>query len=97
MSNQIYYEIKRGSVVSDCMEETYQFITENSQYFHGVLKPIRDEFADQGTITYISYERNWSFATSVEKSELGRISSGKGAISEGSKCCYDELIETIEG
>ena len=96
MSNQIHFTIQRGSIVSDCMAETYEFISQNSDYFHGALKPIRNELSEGGTFTFISYEKNWSFGTVVEKSELGKISMGKGAIVEGSNCSFDEILESLE-
>lgn len=95
MSNQINYEIVQGAVVSDCLPETHQFIEQNSQYFHTTLKPIRDALADEGDVVFISYEKSWSFASAVKKAELGRISSGKGAISEGGVCSYDELLSSL--
>ena len=96
MSDQLNYVIKQGEVESDCLPETLQFIAENSQYFHTALKDMRDELADMGEILYVSYEKNWSFAAVVERSELGRISSGKGAIVEGGKCSYDEILESLK-
>ncbi len=95
MSNQIKYEITQGAVVSDCLPETHQFIEENSQYFHTILKPIRTALEDEGQIIFISYEKSWSFASAVEKAELGRISSGKGIIVEGGVCSYDELLSSL--
>lgn len=96
MADHLNYTIKQGEVEADCLPETLQFISENSQYFHTALKEMRDELSDLGEIVYISYEKNWSFAAVVEKSELGRISSGRGAITEGGKCSYDEILTSLE-
>ena len=96
MSEYLKYDIKQGEVDADCLPETLQFITENSQYFHTALKDIRDELSDLGEITYISYEKSWSFAAVIERSELGRISTGRGVIVEGGKCSYDTILKALE-
>ncbi|MGJ8676544.1 MAG: hypothetical protein ACSHX0_03410 [Akkermansiaceae bacterium] len=95
MSNQTYFQIQRGSVVSDCMPETYDFISQNLEYFHRALKPIRDILSDDGPITFISHETQWSFAVCIEKAELGKVALGKGVIAEGNTSMYDELLEKI--
>jgi len=96
MSDHLEYNITQGEVDADCLPETIQFIAENSQYFHTALKDMRDELSDLGDITYISYEKSWSFAAVVEKAELGRISTGRGVIAEGGKCSYDSILETLK-
>jgi len=95
MSNRIHFEIQRGAVVSDCMEETYDFITKNLHYLHDSLIPIRDEVLGSSEFTFVCYEENWSFAASVDKVELGKISAGSGVIQEGNQCAYDQLLETL--
>ena len=94
-NNRIYFQIQRGAVVSDCMEETYQFISQNLHYLHDALIPLRDEILESSTFSFICYEENWSFAANIEKVELGRVSSGTGIIQEGNQCSYDELLESI--
>ena len=96
MADYLKYDIKQGEVNADCLPETLQFISENSQYFHTALKEMRDELSDLGEITYISYEKNWSFASVIERSELGRISLGKGVIVEGGKCSYDTILDVLK-
>jgi len=96
MSSNIHFQIQRGSVVSDCMEETYQFISQNLSYLHDTLIPLRDELLESSEFTFICYEENWSFASKVERVELGRVSSGHGLIQEGSQCAYDELLESLD-
>ena len=96
MHNQLNYVINQGEVESDCLPDTLQFITENSQYLHTQLKDIRDELSELDDIVYVSYEKNWSFVAKVEKSELGRIAKGEGSIVEGGKCSYDEIVNSLE-
>ena len=95
MSNHIHYEIQRGSVVSDCMEETYQFISQNLNYLHDALIPIRDEILDSNTFSFVCYEENWSFAAKIDRVELGKIAAGSGVIQEGNHCSYDEITEIV--
>lgn len=95
MSNRIFFQVQRGSVVSDCMEETYQFISNNLRYLHESLIPIRDEILENSEFTFISYEDNWTFAASIDKVELRRVAQGSGVIQEGSQCSYDEIIEDL--
>ena len=96
MSNKIHFEVQRGTIVSDCMEETYQFISNNLKYLHDSLKPIRDEVLDDSNFTFIGYEENWSFATTINKVELGKVSSGHGVILEGNQCSYSDLLHSME-
>ncbi|MGJ8673320.1 hypothetical protein [Rubritalea sp.] len=77
------------------MPETYEFISQNLDYFYSALQPLKNALAEDGPITFISHESQWSFAVSVEKSELGRVASGSGVISEGGACPYDDLSEAI--
>ena len=95
MPNQTYFEVQRGSVVSDCMPETYDFISQNLEYFHKGIKPALDALAGAGEVTFISLEEKWSFSCHVEKSELGKVASGKGTISEGRACIYDEILASL--
>jgi len=95
MSSQTHFEIKQGAVIGDCMKETYDFIEQNLEYFYKSLRPIREALTDEGDITFVSYEDQWSFACHVEKSELGRVATGKGIISESSTCLYDEILSSL--
>lgn len=95
MANQTYFKIQRGAIVSDCMEETYDFISQNLQYFYQALKPVEDAISDGGPMTFISHENQWTFAVCVEKSELGKVATGKGIISEGNSCPYDQLLNDL--
>ena len=95
MSSQTYFQVQRGSVVSDCMPETYNFINQNLEYFHKALRPAIEALSDQGEITFISLESQWSFGCHIEKAELGRVASGKGVVSEGTVCTYDEILERL--
>lgn len=95
MSNQTFFQIQRGSVVSDCMQETYDFIVQNLDYFHSALQPAREALANEGPILFISHETQWSFACRIDKSELGKVASGVGIISEAHACPYDELLKGL--
>ncbi len=96
MSNLIHFEIQRGKIVSDCMEQTYQFISKNLSYLHEQLVPVRDELLESSNFTFICYEENWTFAARVDKAELGCVSSGSGIIKDGNNCSYDEVLEKLE-
>lgn len=95
MSNRTHFEVQRGAVVSDCMENTFDFISQNLEYFYDALRPAREALNDGGEITFISLEDQWSFACHVEKSELGRVASGKGVIAESSACLFDEILDDL--
>jgi len=95
MSNKIHFEIQRGSVVSDCMEDTYDFISENLKYLHNALVPVRDEILEANNFSFVCYEDNWTFAVKIERVELGKVASGSGVIQDGNRCYYDELLETL--
>ena len=95
MSNSTHFEVQRGALVSDCMENTYDFINENLRYLHEALTPVRDELFDSSNFMFVCYEQQWTFALNVKKVELGSVSSCSGVIQEGGKCSYDELIASI--
>lgn len=95
MSNQTFFQIQRGSVVSDCMQETYDFIVRNVDYFHSALQPAREALANEGSITFVSHESQWSFACRIDKSELGKAAAGVGIISETHVCPYDDLLKGL--
>lgn len=95
MSDNTHFEIQRGSVLSDCMEKTYEFITQNLDYLHESLIPVREEVVPGNEFKFICYEKNWSFAVNVEQVELGQIASGSGIVKEGGQCAYDELLEGL--
>ncbi len=95
MSNLIHFEVQRGQVVCDCMEETYQFISQNLGYLHEQLLPVRDELLGAGDFTFICHEENWTFAARVDKAELGRVSIGSGIIKDGNSSSYDEVLERL--
>ena len=94
MSNLLNYVIQEGEVLSDCLPETSQFTSDNSQYFHTGVQEIRSELSEVGDLMCISYEKNWTLMTVIEKSELGRISKGKGVMVDGAKCAYDEILKS---
>lgn len=81
--------------MSDCMQETYDFISQNLEYFHLALQPAREALSDDGSLTFISHETQWSLACRIDRSELGKIAQGEGSISEGGGCSYDKLLEQL--
>lgn len=95
MANQTYFKIQRGSIVSDCMQETYDFISQNLEYFHTALQPAREALTSDGSLTFISHESQWSLACRIDKSELGKVAAGEGSIIEGGHCPYDELLKEL--
>ena len=95
MSNSVHFQIQRGTVVSDCMQQTYDFISENLTYLHDALIPVRDAVLESSDFKFICFEQNWSFAVNIDRVELGQVSAGNGAIQEGNQCSYDELLESI--
>lgn len=95
MKNQTFFKIQQGSVISDCMKETYDFIDQNLEYFHSALQPAREALANEGSISFISHESQWSFACRIDKSELGKVASGAGVIIEGRVCPYDDLLNDL--
>jgi len=96
MSNLTEFQVERGKVESDCMPETFNFISQNLKYLYDSLIPVREELAKTGPFSFICYEDNWSFAAKIEKVELARVSTAKGVIHEGRDCAYDELVPTIK-
>ena len=96
MSNKTKFKIERGSIVSDCMDDTRDFITQNLEYFYNSLQSAREALSDEGEITFISLEDHWSFACHIEKSELGKVAKGKGIIAESSACLYDEILKDLD-
>ena len=92
MTNQTPFKIQQGAVISDCMQETHDFITQNLEYFHSALQPAREALGNEAAITFISHESQWSLACRIDKSELGKVAAGAGIISESSVCPYDDLL-----
>lgn len=90
------FEVERGAVVSDCMDETQEFISGNLRYLHELLTPIKSEIGQSSDFTFICYEEDWSFAAKIEKVELSRVSKGNGLILEGGQCAYDLILEEID-
>lgn len=95
MADQTLFKVQRGEVVSDCMKSTYDFISENLEFFYHNLKPVREIFNAEESFTFISHEDRWSFSCRVDKVELGVIANGEGVIREGNTCPYDEVQEML--
>lgn len=95
LADHTYFEIQRGEIISDCMQETYDFISQNLAYLHSELKPIREALPDDGPFTFISHEDQWSLAVCVEKTELGKLATGRGIISECNNSAYSELVKGV--
>ena len=95
MSDQTFYQVQRGRVVSDCMEGTYEFINQNLEFFFHGLKPLKEALNTTGPMTFISHEDRWSFSCRVDRAELGQVATGQGYITEGADCPYDDIYEKL--
>jgi len=95
VSDQTFFQVQRGAVVSDCMEETYDFINQNLEFFYQNLKPVREALGADDYFVFVSHEDRWSFSCRVDRVELGRVAQGVGIISEGSNCPYDTVTEEL--
>lgn len=96
MADYTYFQVQRGSIVSDCMEETYEFINQNLEFFYHNLKDIKEAIGSDGPFTFISHEDRWSFACRVDRSELGRVAAGQGFVTEGADCPYNDIISKLD-
>ncbi len=92
MSQDTHFSVGRGALVCDCLPQTYQFIEKNLAFFYGAISNLNDALGDEGGITFISNEDQWSFACSVSKTELGNVAIAQGILGEGGKNRFDDLI-----
>ncbi len=95
MTQDTHFSVGRGSLVSDCLPATYQFIEQNLSFFYGAISNLNDALGDEGGITFVSNEEQWSFACNVSRTELGNIAVAQGILGEGGKTRFDDLIEQL--
>jgi len=92
MANTTRFTITRGTLESDCLPKTQDFIEQNLAFFYSSISGLTDTLDDSGAVTFVSCEDQWSFACKVERAELGNIATANGVVSEGGRSRFDELV-----
>lgn len=92
MAQLTHFSVNRGTVVSDCLPQTQQFIDQNLSYFIGPVSAMAEALGEAEDITFVSCEDQWTMACKINKTELGRIAAATGVLRDGN---YQGHIEEV--
>ena len=96
MAQLTHFSVNRGTVVSDCLPQTQQFIDQNLNYFIGPVTAMAEALGETEDVTFASCEDQWTVACKVSKTELGRIAAATGVLRDGgSQGHIEEVLNQV--
>ena len=95
MSNRTEFTVSRAEFQSHCLPKTKEFIELNLSFFHQSVAELASALDHEGPMLFVSNEEQWSFAAKVDHTELGKIVEASGALIEGGRSKFDEVIADL--